>query len=350
MIKASLYIPVHNVAPYLDQCLTSALAQTLQNIEIIVVDDASTDGTAEILDRFAAAHDNIKVIHLEANGGVSAARNAALNVAQGEWLAMVDGDDWIEPERIERMIAAAERLGADWLADDLYFVQDLAPDPIARLLIDEPKGARRVNAAHLIGRDVPGHHGYGLLKPVIRRAFVEDHGLRYRPDLRHHGDFFFLVDCAAHGAKLALLNEPRYWYRKREGQLTDADSLAIITTMKRLSQRARALARGRGAHAVEEALIAREHLIDRERQYYEVIAPLKKLRVHSAVAGLARNLDAFPYIAGRLAERVRIRLMGEDPFQLVTLSHAIRPEAASRAPRGGNVGVRLSSQTRTERI
>jgi len=96
----SIIIPVYNVAPYLRECLDSVLAQTYTDWEAICVDDGSTDGSGAILDEYAAKDPRFKVIH-QANAGVSAARNAALDIAQGEWVWFVDGDDEIHPKSLE---------------------------------------------------------------------------------------------------------------------------------------------------------------------------------------------------------------------------------------------------------
>lgn len=93
----SIIIPVYNVEHYLDKCLESVCGQTYTNLEIILVDDGSTDKSGEICDAYAAKDARIKVIHQE-NVGQSAARNVALEVAQGDFLGFVDSDDWIEPD------------------------------------------------------------------------------------------------------------------------------------------------------------------------------------------------------------------------------------------------------------
>ena len=107
----SVIVTAYNIKDYLPRCLESLLGQTYERLEIIVVDDGSTDGTAEICDRFAAKNEQIKVIHRE-NGGPSAARNAGLKIAQGEYIGYVDGDDWVEPDMYEKMLAACLDTGA----------------------------------------------------------------------------------------------------------------------------------------------------------------------------------------------------------------------------------------------
>lgn len=93
----SVIVPIYNVEPYLGECLDSLCGQTLRNIEIIGVDDGSTDGSGALLDEYAAKDKRIIAVH-QKNAGVSAARNAGMRLARGEYLAFVDGDDWMDAD------------------------------------------------------------------------------------------------------------------------------------------------------------------------------------------------------------------------------------------------------------
>ncbi len=96
-ISVSVIVPVYNVIDYLEPCLNSLKNQTLQNIEIIVVDDGSTDGSGNICDKFAENDPRVRIIHKK-NEGLSAARNDGLDIARGQYIMFVDGDDWVEPD------------------------------------------------------------------------------------------------------------------------------------------------------------------------------------------------------------------------------------------------------------
>ena len=100
--KVSIIVPVYNVASYLSKCLDSCINQTLYDIEIICVDDGSTDNSGELLDEYKAVDSRIQVIHKE-NGGLSSARNYGLDHANGDYIAFVDADDWIEENTFERL-------------------------------------------------------------------------------------------------------------------------------------------------------------------------------------------------------------------------------------------------------
>lgn len=106
MCKVSIIIPVYNTEKYLQKCLDSIIRQTLKDIEIICVNDGSTDGSSRILDGYAVQDPRIKVIHKE-NGGLVSARKNGLSAATGKYIGYVDSDDWIEPEMYERLYRLA---------------------------------------------------------------------------------------------------------------------------------------------------------------------------------------------------------------------------------------------------
>lgn len=110
--KVSIVIPVYNVEKYLERCLESLISQTLQDIEIIVVNDGSTDKSLTIINNFIERDSRIKVIDKE-NTGVSHSRNIAINAAQGEYLAFVDSDDWIDNDMLEHMYKQAKEEDLD---------------------------------------------------------------------------------------------------------------------------------------------------------------------------------------------------------------------------------------------
>ena len=108
----SVIVAAYNIEAYLPRCLDSLLAQEYKDLEIIVVDDGSQDGTGEICDSYVAKDGRVKAIHQE-NSGLSGARNAGLEIAKGDYIGYVDGDDWIEPEMYGTMIKACEENNAE---------------------------------------------------------------------------------------------------------------------------------------------------------------------------------------------------------------------------------------------
>lgn len=114
-MKLSIIVPIYNVGPYLRRCVDSILAQTFSDYELILVDDGSPDDCPQICDLYALRDNRIRVIH-KANGGLSDARNAGLDIAQGDYIGFVDSDDYIEPQMYQRLIEALELHDADMVA------------------------------------------------------------------------------------------------------------------------------------------------------------------------------------------------------------------------------------------
>lgn len=112
--KVSVVIPVYKVEAYLNRCVDSVLAQTLKDLEIILVDDGSPDNCPQICDNFTQIDSRIQVIHKE-NGGLASARNAGMKIATGKWLFFLDSDDWLEPDGMERLYEVGERYQVDFV-------------------------------------------------------------------------------------------------------------------------------------------------------------------------------------------------------------------------------------------
>lgn len=116
-ISVSVIIPVYNAAPWLERCVDSVRSQSVSNIEVLLIDDGSTDGSGAMCELFAGDDSRIRVFH-QPNGGVSAARNLALRMAQGRWLAFVDADDTLPADSLQLRLDAGTRTGADAVIAD----------------------------------------------------------------------------------------------------------------------------------------------------------------------------------------------------------------------------------------
>lgn len=108
----SVIVPAYNIAPYLERCIYSILNQTYSDIEVLLVDDGSKDDTSMICDKLAQKDPRVRVFHKE-NGGVSSARNLALDHCRGEYISIIDGDDWIEPTLYEDAVQSMQKTGTD---------------------------------------------------------------------------------------------------------------------------------------------------------------------------------------------------------------------------------------------
>jgi len=206
----SVVIPVFNSAATLDRCVRSATAQTLGKIEILIVDDGSTDSSAAVADALAREDARIRVIHLVSNGGKSHAMNVAIEGARGDWVAVLDADDAIDATRLARLLVAAEASNADLVADNLQYF-DAGAAEILRSGFRPFATPRTLTTADLlVNNDSFGEFDFGLLKPMIRRSFIEEHGLHYYEKTRLAEDFYYLLNFFVAGGRGCLIGEALY--------------------------------------------------------------------------------------------------------------------------------------------
>lgn len=144
----SVIVPVYNVEAYLARCLDSILAQNLDAMEVILVDDGSTDSSGTICDSYAAKDPRVRVIHKE-NGGLSSARNAGLDICRGEYIAFVDSDDWIEPDAYENMMQTARELDVKLVCGGRYDVSGRTGQKKPGLC---PPKTEKISSEELVGR------------------------------------------------------------------------------------------------------------------------------------------------------------------------------------------------------
>ncbi len=207
MKKISIIIPAYNAELYLKACVESVENQTYPNLEIIIVDDGSADGTAEVADELAAQYSNIKVIH-KPNGGVSSARNAALAMAEGEYIGFVDADDWIEPDMYELMADAIEE--AQLVSCGLFY--DSAD---SKLYTKYAKGGAKPEFSDikspyggiLLVTQISGY----LCNKLFRKELVT--GLFFDEQLAQNEDLLFVTQYMASVKKMIKVEKKLYHYR-----------------------------------------------------------------------------------------------------------------------------------------
>ena len=131
--EISVIVPVYRVEKYLNDCIDSILAQTFADFELILVDDGSPDSCPALCDAAAARDSRIRVIH-QKNRGLSGARNAGLDIAQGRWAAFVDSDDMLLPQALEKAHSTAEKTGADVVLYGFAFTDENGKDRMAEVI------------------------------------------------------------------------------------------------------------------------------------------------------------------------------------------------------------------------
>lgn len=220
-MTVSVVVPMYNAEAFVERAVASALAQTVPVHEVLLVDDASTDGTRETAHRLAAQHSQVRVLELAVNAGPAHARNVAFASATGTWLCVLDADDTMSPGRLAAMLEAANELGADVVVDNFVFVNavDGAMRP-SRIPVGPGWEDLPLHAFLRRARAFERQPTWTLLQPLVRKDFLDRHGVRYPEDGRHGEDFVFMVELLLAGAKCVRVRDPGYLYTERRGGLS----------------------------------------------------------------------------------------------------------------------------------
>jgi succinoglycan biosynthesis protein ExoO len=260
MPDVSIVIPAWNAASYIDNAVTSALRQDDVSVEVVIVDDASTDDTAAVVAEFDDPR--VRGFRLSENRGPAAARNVALAAARGRWVAVLDADDTLLPNRLARLVGIAEANELDIVADNLWIERLTKNGPAWSPLLDEPLDGRLIPlnlANYLLGNLLFSRQlGFGYLKPLFRRSFLDQHGLRYDETLRIGEDFHLMLEALAMDARCARHASAGYIYVTRTGSISHRLSLSDATAM--IAADRRFLARFGGRLSPVETRAARLHL------------------------------------------------------------------------------------------
>lgn len=196
----SIIIPVYNASPYIGRCIRSIQRQTYKKLEIIVIDDGSDDGTSEILNREAQTDPRVQVVHQE-NRGTGSARNLGIDMARGEFLTFVDGDDYLRKGYVEALLHRIEETSADMVLCGICFVDENGK--VLRRLVPE-EYSRFSNEIWPMRISTVCSHFY-------RRSFWEDTGIRFASGVRGEDlpvSLYFAAQCT----RIAVSLESGYAY------------------------------------------------------------------------------------------------------------------------------------------
>lgn len=333
-VAVSVVIPTYNAQDTLLRAVHSVLNQSLSDIEVIIVDDASPDQTWEVISDLLPQDQRVRGVRHKANGGKPIAMNRAIGYARGRWLAVLDADDWYHTERLATLVAEGERSGADMVADN-QFLYDASAARVVGTAWPEAQSAWPLDLDdYLRGSSAFQSFSLGMLKPVIRLDFMRRVGLGYEVKARHGQDFFHLLQFYMSGGKGVVCDRPLYFYTQPYGQISrqwshsarkrynfqnayeindrylqEAQKLLPAEQWKRLRTRNRHLKLLENYHRTRESIGRREWI--------------------SAVGLVARHPAMVGYVLGRIFERI-----SSTPGYYKNI-HRIARRAAKRAARGG---------------
>lgn len=201
----SIITPIYQAEKYLEILINSIINQTYSDWELLLIDDGSTDGSAEICDRYAHKDNRIRVFH-KANGGVSSARNQAMDMAKGEYLAFADSDDWVEADWLEQLYTIAKEQEADIVVSDYY--EEYPQKTIMRSKDDD--SIIVLNRKETLLLTFQNKIASYLWSMLIRRDIAQE---RFAP-YRAFEDYATVFAWMRHVNKAVMLHTPLYHYRQ----------------------------------------------------------------------------------------------------------------------------------------
>ena len=215
MPEISVIVPVYRVEPYLRRCVDSILSQTFTDFELILVDDGSPDNCGAICDEYALKDSRVRVIHKQ-NGGLSDARNAGIDIAQGNYLTFVDSDDWVADQYVSAMVQALDD-GCDMVVCDMEYVYDDGQTTFSSggTFI----GSSVTNDPELI--NINNSACNKLIKTTIVKSFLFPKGKNYE-------DLATIPVWIALSHHINKVDQPLYFYRQRSGSIAHSANMKIF--------------------------------------------------------------------------------------------------------------------------
>jgi len=285
--RVSVVIAAKNAESFIADALRSALAQTMRDVEVIVVDDGSTDDTSSVVEACSNGDPRVLLLRNSHSQGVSSARNRALAHARGDWIAVLDADDEFLPDRLERMVVEATGRELDVLADNLCLRDFASKASLGRAYPAEwMTRPDLLTLADLLERDRLGlqHKMFGCIKPIMRRSFLVDNNITYRDDVWCAEDFLLYAQTILKNARFGVMNEPLYVYAERSDSVSAfgiaAYRAAEVARVNRLL-----------AHMAHGRSVSDDRLLTQRQAQYDYFAFaqfLKAKRFYNAALTLPR--------------------------------------------------------------
>ena len=225
--EISIVIPVYKVEKYLRECIESVINQTFKNIEIILVDDGSPDNCPQICDEYAKKDNRVRVIH-KTNGGYGTACNRGIEAAQGEFIGLVESDDWIEPDMYEVLYEKIKDSDADFIVSDFFVIKDSEKFiyNVHPYFPTKPLNDAIINLST---------HPQMLLQPaypwnkLYRKSFLTSNNIKMMEDKKMYQDQTWNAEILSHANKILYIDKPYYFYRfDTQGSSTNIGDLSTI--------------------------------------------------------------------------------------------------------------------------
>lgn len=225
----SIIVPVFNAQAYLRTCIDSLLAQTYGSLELLLVNDGSTDVSGAILDEYAKRDSRVVVLQ-QTNRGVSAARNLGLNRATGAWVTFVDADDWVDTDHVERLLRAAQQENCDCVICG-YIQEYPATSHVRHVGIEQPLTGEQA-VFHMLR---PDHYQGFLWNKLFRTPLIQSNSLRLDESLFYLEDVAFCAAYFSRCRQVHCIEHIGYHYRQHENSAIRSRADDLDWATKRLT-------------------------------------------------------------------------------------------------------------------
>lgn len=219
MDKISVILPVYKVEKYIRKCMESVLNQTYTNLEIILVDDGSPDNCGKICDQYAKRDSRVKVIHKK-NGGAPAARNDAIDICTGDWIAYVDPDDWVEINEFEEIMKVAKRDNPDIIIFNTYLNDGKSQKVMQafpkNFVTENKKFIYLMQLSALNKNYTPYMQEWSQGFPwdkLFKASLIKDNNIYWPTNLKANDDVVFCLHAFQYANKVSYINKTLYHYR-----------------------------------------------------------------------------------------------------------------------------------------
>ncbi len=306
--RVSVVMAAYNSSRFIERAIQSALDQSMSDLELIVVDDCSTDKTSEIVEKFANSDPRVRLCRLEENGGPGAARFRGVNEAKGDWISVHDSDDRMLPNRLETLLGIADGNSFDVIADNLFYVNEDTDERFGSGLPLTDRGAiRLITPEEFVLANLPGEAGFklGFLKPVIRRSILLDNQINYQEDLRVAEDYQFLFDILVSGARFGFVNECHYDYLIRPDSVSHTYSEQQLLQIAEMSRENVKDPRVQANPSILAAVEERQKYCDRNAAYVRVLGRIREKNPIAILTAMGKEYAYLPYVLWRGARVLR---------------------------------------------
>ena len=330
--KVSIIVPVYNVEEFLERCVISLQNQTVRDIEIILVDDSSTDSSLQICNRLAKEDSRIKVIH-KVNEGAGKARNAALSIATGEYIGFVDSDDYVEPDMYRTLLEKAEEYNSDLVMSGVIFVDgnmfSEKGECIRKVYFDKDTHFETQEDLKKLRMGIVGalpedsddsKYGMSIWKNLFRYEIIKDNNIVFQSEREMLSeDALFMIDYISHINKATGIGEAFYNYCRNGDSISKSykkdrfeKSLVFVDEVKKRFDRDIAPEEygvyiGRFWQAMCRVLCLQEimYAVDNHIKYSDLKKRLKDVCTHSLTVSTLKS-----YPIGKLPLGQRLFAMG----------------------------------------